>query len=146
MPARNDSEYLILAIFLIGIITSIYYLISVMTVGADAMAIFEKTILIGVIIAILIALAIVLLKQMELKEQIEAIRQPQPMAAAKRTAKDVKADMMRIYRDMGAMKIVLTDKLIDKATYDRERKDLDKRIVLLKKEYEKLAKPIKPKR
>jgi len=146
MPARNDSEYLILAIFLIGIITSIYYLISVMTVGADAMAIFEKTILIGVIIAILIALAIVLLKQMELKEQIEAIRQPQPMAAAKRTAKDVKADMMRIYRDMGAMKIVLTDKLIDKATYDRERKDLDKRIVLLKKEYEKLVKPIKPKK
>ncbi len=53
-----------------------------------------------------------------LKRAASAICRSQ-VRISKRTAKDVKADMMKIYRDMGALKIVSKDNLIDKATYDK---------------------------
>jgi hypothetical protein len=135
----KENDYTIVTIFLLGIIIALYYMVSVMT-AASVTAILEKTILVGVLIAILITIAIMLFRIMELKKELESgVRPGAAKAPAKRTAKDVKSDMMKIYRDMGAFRIVQKDNLIDKATYDKERKALDTRLAVLKKEYESLA-------
>jgi hypothetical protein len=111
------------------------------TVEIDLSAILEKTILTGIIVAILIILAIVLFKEIELRDKVEALREfGVAKPAGKRTAKDVKRDMMRIYRDMGALKIVVQDKIIDQQTYNKEKKELDENIKTLKKELEKFEK------
>jgi hypothetical protein len=141
MPSRTDTEYVILTVFLIGIVSAIYYLISILTKEADSSLILERTILVGIIISILIILAIILLKDMELKDQLEALKGAGvSKAAGKRTAKAVKKEIMRMYRDMGALKIVLKDGIIDPETYTREKRELDQKVKTLKKEYEKLTK------
>ncbi len=142
MVNKAETEYVIFTVFLIGIVVAVYYLISVVTTGTNLVDILEKTILIGIIIAILIILAIVLFKEIELRDKVDVLKQAgvSKPAGWRRTAKDVKKDMMRMYRDMGALKIVLQDNIIDQATYNRERKELDRKIKDLKKEYEKLTK------
>lgn len=138
---KTETEYVMYTIFLIGILAAIYYMANVLASGVTTAVILEKTILTGIIIAILLVLAIVLFKQVEMRESIRQIGQGR--ASEKkytRTAKDVRRDMLRIYRDMGALKIVFQDGIIDKKTHDRERKELDDRIKPLKKEYEKLKK------
>lgn len=138
----EDNEYTVVTIFLLGVIISIYYIVSVLN-APSVTVILEKTILTGVFTAILIT-AIMLFRFMELKKEMDASKPGAPKPH-QRTAKDVKAGMLKIYRDMGALKIVSKDNLIDKNMYDRERKSLDNRIVVLKKEYETFAKPeVKP--
>ncbi|MFH1236862.1 MAG: hypothetical protein V1648_00450 [Candidatus Aenigmatarchaeota archaeon] len=146
MCAMKDNEYTVVTIFLLGVIISIYYVVSIIN-APSVTVILEKTILTGVFIAILITIAIMLFRFMELKAAIESgsIKPGAKPAVHPRTAKDVKNDMLKIYRDMGALKIVSKDNLIDKNMYDRERKSLDNRIVVLKKEYETFVKPeVKP--
>lgn len=141
MLRKTESEYVIITVFLVGIIVAIYYLISVATSGVNAEVVLEKTVLVGIIISILIVLAILLFKEIDLREQIDAVRQGGvSKPARKRTAKDVKKDMMRKYRDMGALKIIFQDKIIDKETYEKEIKELEKEVGSLKKEHEKLSK------
>ena len=139
MPPKTETEYAIFAVFLIGAIVAFYYLVSVFAEGINLTAILEKTILVGVIVAILTILAIVLLKEMELKRQMEELKQPAPKAAKKRTVKDVKEELMRLYRDLGALKIILHDNIIDEASYQKEKRALEKKINILKKEQESLT-------
>ena len=141
MVNKTETEYVIFTVFLIGVIAAIYYLISVMTAELDQTVILEKTILVGIIVSILIILAILLLKEIKLRDQVNMLSQSgASRPSGRRTAKDVKKDMMRLYRDMGALKIVYQDNIIDKATYDREQEELDKKIEELKKEHDKLKK------
>ena len=101
-------------------------------------------VLVSVIISILIMLAIVLYKEMELRNQIRQLInsgfETEKEKGYTRTAKDVKRDMMRIYRDMGALKIIMQDGIIEKSAYNKEIKSLEERINVLKKEHDKLAK------
>ena len=144
MCAMKENEYTVVTIFLLGVIISIYYIVSILN-APSVSDILEKTILVGVFIAILITIAIMLFRFMELRKEIESGSIKPVAKSHPRTAKDVKAEMMKIYRDMGALKIVSKDNLIDKGMYDRERKALDNRIVTLKKEYETFVKPeVKP--
>ncbi|MCX6817256.1 MAG: hypothetical protein NTU57_00165 [Candidatus Aenigmarchaeota archaeon] len=144
MCAMKDNEYTVVTIFLLGVIISIYYIVSVLN-APSVTVILEKTILTGVFIAILITIAIMLFRFMELKKEIDAGVKPGVAKPHPRTSKDVKADMMKIYRDMGALKIVSKDNLIDKNMYNKERKELDNRLVVFKKEYETFVKPeVKP--
>ena len=138
MAKRTESEYLILSLFIIGVVACIYYLISVLGAEVDEAVVIEKTILVSIIMAILITLVIVLLKQIDLKNELENLKEgaPQRKEARKRTAKDVKADMMKLYRDMGALKIILHDQIISQQDYDKEKRLLEKRVKELKKEYE----------
>lgn len=138
---KTETKSIILTIFLIGIISCVYYLISVLSREMDPVDVIEKTMLVGIIIAILIILAVVLYKQIELIDWVDTVKEYGILKpAAKRSAKDVKKDMMRAYRDMGALKIVLKDRIIEPETYNREKKELDEKIETLKREYKKLTK------
>ncbi len=138
---KTETKSIILTIFLIGIISCVYYLISVLSREMDPVDIVEKTMLVGIIIAILIILAVVLYKQIELIDWVDTVKEYGILKpAAKRTAKEVKSEIMRAYRDMGALKIVLKDRIIDPKTYNREKKELDEKIEALKSEYKKLTK------
>jgi len=145
MCAMKDNEHTVVTIFLLGVIISIYYIVSVLN-APSVTVILEKTIITGVFIAILITIAIMLFRFMELRKEIESGSiKPGAPKPHQRTAKDVKADMMKIYRDMGALKIVSKDNLIDKNMYDKEKKELDNRLVVFKKEYETFVNPeVKP--
>lgn len=145
MCAMKDNEYTVVTIFLLGVIISVYYIVSVLN-APSVTVILEKTIMTGVFIAILITIAIMLFRFMDLRKEIESGSiKPGAAKLRPRTAKDVKADMLKIYRDMGALKIVFKDNLIDKNMYDRERKSLDNRLVVFKKEYETFVNPeVKP--
>jgi hypothetical protein len=140
MAKRTETEYLILSLFVMGVVACIYYLISVLGVEVNEMAVIEKTILVSIIMAILITLVIVLLKQIDLRNEMEALKESAPSRkeVKKRTAKDVKDDMMRLYRDMGALKIILHDQIISQQDYNNEKRLLEKRVKELKKEYESM--------
>lgn len=141
MLHETETESVIFTSFLIGIAAAIYYLFSLLISEISFEEIIEKTILVGIIIATLIILGIVLSKELEMKKRIKVLEESGvKKLERKRTAKDVKKDMMRMYRDMGALKIVLQDNIINKETYNKERKELDKKVNILKKEYENLTK------
>jgi hypothetical protein len=138
---KTETEYVLFTVFLIGVIVAVYYLLSLFASNPSPSVIIEKMILVGIFISILIVLAIVLYKQIEIREEVRSMAESGGVKAPKkRTVNDAKKDMMRIYRDMGALKIIMKDGIIEKKAYDEEMKMLDNKISELKKEQEKLAK------
>lgn len=136
---NRETEYVLFTVFLIGIIVAVYYLLSLFASEPSPAAVIEKMILVGIFISILIVLAIVLYKQIEIREEVRSISEGRAKGPRKRTLGDVKKDMMRIYRDMGALKIIMKDGIIEKSAYDSEMRVLDSKIKDLKKEQEKLG-------
>lgn len=136
----SDGKFLMFTVFLIGIVVTVYYFVSVFLIETTFLGILEKTMLVGMIIAILMILAIVLLREKRIMGQMESMRgfgiSKKP--PSKRTLKDVKNDIMRIYRDMGALKIVFQDNLIDEENYKKQKNELDEKLKKLKDEEKKL--------
>jgi cell division protein FtsL len=92
--------------------------------------ILEKTFFTGVITAILIIIAIVLLKQSAITERLRSAS----LSSGPRTEKQVRKDLNRTYSDLGALKILLKDDLLDKKTYEKRKKRLDEDVIRLKAE------------
>jgi hypothetical protein len=140
MAKKTEMEYLVLSLFIVGVVACIYYLISVLGAEVNEAVVIEKTILVSIIMAILITLVIVLLRQIDLRNELESLKESATSRkeARKRTEKDVKAEMMKLYRDMGALKIILHDQIISQQDYDKEKRLLEKKVKELKKEYESL--------
>lgn len=140
MGLKIRSENIVIFIFLIGILACLYYLFNLFGQELSEINVIEKTILVIIIICILIALTFTIRKQIHLKNELENIRESMSKTKTikKRSAEDVRKEIMRIYRDMGALKIILNDNLISKADYEAERKVLEKKVKELKKEYERL--------
>lgn len=145
-PAKTDRAVLIT--FILGIISIIYFIASISLLGSDPMLagipesylswmILERLILIGIIILILILLTYILMKQ----KSFEETRRESPVedkAEKLRNEKEIREDIRRYYRDMGALKIVLKDGVLDPKTYNDRKKYLEDMIRIKKKGLQKL--------
>lgn len=146
--AKTDRAVLIT--FILGIISIIYFIASISLLGSDPMLagipesylswmILERLILIGIIILILILLTYILMKQRSFEETRRERPSPVEDKAEKlRREKAIREDIRRYYRDMGALKIVLKDGVLDPKTYNERKKYLEDMIRIKKKGLQKL--------
>ncbi len=141
--ARTDRVLIIT--FLVGVIGIIYFLMGLFMFGSGAGAagipeaylswmMTERFMVTGMIFVILIILAYVLMAQKSLEQSraAEHERAPKPRA----NEKEIKEDMQRYYRDLGALKIVLKDGVMDPKTYNERKKYLEQMIKAKKKQLE----------
>jgi cell division protein FtsL len=128
--AKAQAGPVLVVIFILGIIIEIYYVLSFLSSQRTLSDILEKTFFTGVITAILIIIAIVLLKQSAITERLRSAS----LSSGPRTEKQVRKDLNRTYSDLGALKILLKDDLLDKKTYEKRKKRLDEDVIRLKAE------------
>jgi uncharacterized membrane protein len=133
MKKAVKNDCVILITFLVGVIGIIYFVTSLYLAGSDPMLIgipesylswmvLERLILIGMIVMILIIITYVLMEQRNIEEsQVAGHEKPRPW----RTEKDIREDLMRYYRDLGALKIVLKDGVMDAQSYNERKKYLE---------------------
>lgn len=144
--AKPDKAILIT--FIIGVVSIIYFITSISLIGSDpalvgiqesylSWMIIERLILIGMIMVILILLTYILLRQ----KSFEELQRERPEEKAKRlrNEKEIRDDIMRYYRDMGALKIVLKDGVMDAEAYNEKKKYLEDMIKKRKKQLQELS-------
>ena len=148
MNASRKMDSAILITFLIGIVSIIYFITTVSLLGSDptlvgipqsylSWMVMEKLVVIGIIIIVLILITYILLRQKTLEE----VQKKRPYDKAKiiRSKKEMMEDLMRYYRDLGALKIVLKDGVMDPKTYNERKKYLEDMIKKRKKQMKDLA-------
>ncbi len=145
----SRTDRVILITFLLGVIGIVYFVTSLFLLGSDPSLVgmpesykswmmTERFILIGMIFVILIIMTYVLMEQKNLEEAHEAEkrRAPRPQWSEK----ELKDDIMRYYRDLGALKIVLKDGVMDAKTYNERKKYLEEMVNKRKKQILELRK------
>ncbi|MEE9323759.1 MAG: hypothetical protein V3U72_04400 [Candidatus Aenigmarchaeota archaeon] len=147
MNASARIDFAILITFITGIISIFYFIAITLLVDSDptltgmpesylSWMIIERLILISIIIVILILVTYILLRQKSF-EELEKER-PEHKAKMARSKKGIKEDIMRYYRDLGALKIVLKDGVLDAESYNEKKKYLEEMIKQRKKEIQEL--------
>jgi hypothetical protein len=127
-------DRVMLITFLVGIIGIVYFVTSLYLLGSDptltglpesylSWMMLERVILIGMLTIILIIITYVLMMQKDIEESQAAGHGK--AATPWRNEKDIRDDIMRYYRDMGALKIVLKDGVMDAKTYNERKKYLE---------------------
>ncbi|NIO21310.1 MAG: hypothetical protein GTN76_11385 [Candidatus Aenigmarchaeota archaeon] len=145
----SKTDGVILLTFIIGIISIVYFITTLSLIGSDPMLVgipesylswmvFERLVIIGIIIIVLILITYILLRQKNF-EELERSR-PEEKAKRARSEKEIREDMQRYYRDLGALKIVFKDGALDAKTYNERKKYLDDMIKKRKKQLENLKK------
>ena len=132
MHARSRLGFILIMVFVIIIIAELYYILPLLTSGEelDYGTLFNAV----VTISILLILLIVLLKQQKLTDKLRYLEVRKP----ERTEKNVRRELSAMYRDLGALKIVHNDGLMDKGTYDKKKDVIDEEIKKARKELRKL--------
>ncbi len=144
----GKTDHAMLITFVVGVVGIIYFLTSIFLLGSDPMLtgvppsylswmIMERLILIGIVIIILILITYILMRQKNFEELHE---KEHPKAKPWRSEKGMMEDIKRYYRDMGALKIVLKDGVIDAETYNQRKRYLQGMVEERKKQLEKLKK------
>lgn len=138
MALKGQAEAILVLVFVVGIVVEIYYIVTLLSSGARFEVILEKVMIAGIITVVLIVLVMVLMRQRDLTEQFRQMgkRIPKPQ----RTTKDVRRELAKLYRDSGALKIVLTDGLMEKGEYEKKKALLDAKIAKKKQELKALEK------
>ncbi|NIO22851.1 MAG: hypothetical protein GTN38_02375 [Candidatus Aenigmarchaeota archaeon] len=147
MRTRSKIDGVILITFLVGVISIVYFVTTIFLLGSDptfagvqesylSWMIMERLILVGVIIIVLILISYILLRQKGTEELHRA--RPEEKAKRMRSEKELKEDIRRYYRDLGALKIVLKDGVMDAKTYNERKKYLEDMIKRRKKQLENL--------
>jgi len=145
--SKTDSAVLIT--FFIAIISIVYFVTTVFLIGSDPLLIgipasylswmiMERLVLIGIIIIVLILITYILLRQ-KTAEELQKTRHVDK-AQQKRNENEMKEDLKRYYRDLGALKIVLKDGVMDPKTYTERKKYLEDMIKRRKKQLEAMKK------
>lgn len=149
MSFHTKIDGVILLTFVIGVIAIAYFLTTVSLIGSDpsliglpasylSWMVMERLVVIGIIIIVLILITYILLRQKGFEEMHRA--KPEDKAKQLRGEKEIKEDLMRYYRDLGALKIVLKDGVMDAETYNERKKYLEDMIKKRKKQLEDLKK------
>lgn len=131
MHARSRLGFILIIVFII-IILELYYILPLLISGEglDYGNLFNAV----VTITILLILLIVLLKQQKLSDKLRYLEVRKP----ERTEKNIRKELSAMYRDLGALKIVRNDGLMDKSTYDKKKDVIDEEIKKARKELRKL--------
>jgi cell division protein FtsL len=147
MNASGRLDFAILITFFVGIISIIYFLVTLLLIGSDptlfgipesylSWMVVERLIFIGIIVVVLILITYILMKQ-KAAEETER-KKTMDRARRLRSEKTIKEDLSRYYRDLGALKIILKDGALDTKTYNERKKYLDDMIKLRKKQLDEL--------
>jgi uncharacterized membrane protein len=141
MRTRTRIDNVIAITFLVAVIGIIYFVTSLFLLGSDptltglpesymSWMVTERFVLLGMLVVILIIMTYVLMEQKKLEQSSAS----QTAAKSWRNEKDVRGDIMRYYRDMGALKIVLKDGVMDAKSYNERKKYLEEMIKKRKKQ------------
>jgi|GEM_PF-2073128 len=145
--SKTDSAVLIT--FIIGVVSIVYFVTTMLLIGSDPLLlgipasylswmIMERLVLVGMIIIVLILITYILLRQ-KTAEELEKTKH-MDKAQKTRSENELREDVKRYYRDLGALKIVLKDGVIDPKTYNERKKYLEDMIKRRKKQLEALKK------
>jgi hypothetical protein len=137
MERKGQVGAILLIIFILGIIIEVYYILSFLQSELTFDQILEKTLITGILTSILIVLAILLIRQKDLYHQI---RNMPFRGGPSRTSKQVRNELETLYRDLGALKIVAMDKLMDRKEYERKKASLEAQIDKKRQELKSLEK------
>jgi hypothetical protein len=140
-------DRIIMITFLVGVVGIVYLITSLFLMGFDenitglpesylSWMMTERFVMIGMIFVILIIMTYVLMEQKNLEESHAAEQRKAP--APQSGEKNLKEDIMRYYRDIGALKIVLKDGVMDTKTYNERKKYLEDMVKTRKRQLEKL--------
>jgi hypothetical protein len=132
MMKKGQGEVILVVVFLLGIMVELFYIVSILSSETRFDLILEKTFLSGIITSILIILVIVLIRQRDLAEQFQQLKKG--FRKGPRTSRDVRRELAGLYRDLGALKIVAKDSLIDMEEYNKKKAALDARVKKKKEE------------
>jgi hypothetical protein len=149
MGTSARTDFAVLITFVTGIISIFYFIAITLLVGSDptlagipesylSWMVIERLVFTGIIIVMLSLITYILLRQ----KGIERLQTERPAYKARklRSEKEIKKDIMRCYRDLGALKIVLKDGALDPETYNERKKYLEEMIRIKKKELQKFKK------
>lgn len=142
MPAETEkNNQLFIITFVLAAVAIVYFISSVAFIASDpslfgipesylSWMVIERLVLTGIIVGILIILSAV----MKGLPGVEAGKKPVKKPSLSK--KDLKEDLMRYYRDLGAFKILLKDGNIDTKTYNERKKSIEEMIKQKKKQIE----------
>ncbi len=149
MKSSAKTDFAILITFAVGIISIVYFIAIVFLMNSDptlggvpesylSWMMIERLVLIGIIIVVLILITYILMKQ----KGIEKLRAEMPAKRERHavTVKELKAEIMRYYRDLGALKIVMKDKVLDSEIYEKRKKFIEDMVKKKKKQLQDLKK------
>ena len=122
MTAKGQAGAILLIIFILGIVVEVYYIYSFIIYQTSLEDILEKTLTTGILTAMLIVLAILLIKQNIIAEQLKSLS----LNRGARTSGQVRKELDKLYRDLGALKIVSMDNLIEEKEYLKKKAGIDK--------------------
>lgn len=151
VKTAGKIDRVILITFLVGVTGIIYFVMSLYLLGSAPMLAgipesylswmtVERLVLIGMLIIIFIIIIYVLMIQKGLEESRAAEREKAPKPW--RNEKDVREDIMRYYRDMGALKIVLKDGVMDAKTYNERKRYLEDMVKKRKRQLQDIQRSI----
>ena len=117
MKFTISLEIILATIFVLGIIVELFYIVPIIlqegsSVETATRSIFEA----GVIIAILVILVIVLLRQKQILLNLKFLRKK----IAPRTSAEVRKELEALNRDREALKTVLRDGFMDEDDYSKK--------------------------
>jgi hypothetical protein len=134
MTAKGQAGAILLIIFILGIVVEVYYIYSFIIYQSSLEDILEKTLTTGILTAMLIVLAILLIKQNIISEQLKSLSPNR----GTRTSGQVRKELDKLYRDLGALKIVSMDNLIEEKEYMKKKAGIDKLVQEKKAEFRTL--------
>jgi hypothetical protein len=139
MERKAQVGAILFILFILGIIIELYYVISFLQSELSFDQILEKTLITGILTSILIVLAILLIRQKGLMQQMGQIR-VLGTGGGKRTPKQVRSELEKLYRDLGALKIVVMDNLMERRQYEQKKSSIEALIDKKKKELREIEK------
>ena len=139
MERKAQVGAILLILFILGIIIELYYVMSFLQSELSFDQILEKTLITGILTSILIVLAILLVRQKDLIQQIGQIR-TLGTGGSIRTPKQVKGELEKLYRDLGALKIVVMDNLMERREYEQKKSSIEALIDKKKQELREIEK------
>jgi uncharacterized membrane protein len=153
IQTKTRIDNVIMITFLVAVIGIVYFVTSLFLLGSDptltglpesymSWMVTERFVLLGILVVILIIMTYVLMEQKKLEEVRSAQLQSRPW----RNEKDLREDIMRYYRDMGALKIVLQDGVMDAKSYNERKKYLEDMIKKRKKQLQDIQHSIDEKK
>jgi len=122
--AKGQTGFILLAIFILGMAVELYFVFSFFTSELTLAEVLEKTFITGFLIAILLVVAIMLLRQNKLARKLK-----QPIiGGSRRSSKEVRRELSQLYSDLGALKILYKDKLMNEKHYKEKKKLVDSEV------------------
>ena len=127
---KAQAGAVLVVIFILGIIIEVYYVLSFLSNQRTLADILEKTFFTGVITAILIIIAIVLMRQEGIAKRMKSGN----FSIRPKSKKQLSKELSRLYSDLGALKILVNDNLIEQKEYDKRKAFIDQEIRKVKTE------------